>query len=176
MKPIERVTALPTRRSFFGTLVAAISVVVGVVMGIPLLRFALYPVRHGGGTADWFALGNAADFKGTEPTRAEVEVRKRDGWRVSRAKQTVWVTRSPAGELVVLSAICTHLGCVVPWDAEKKQFACPCHRAFYAKDGERISGPQPRGLDPLPTKTENGLLYVKYQYFRQLVSAREVIG
>jgi menaquinol-cytochrome c reductase iron-sulfur subunit len=165
-----------TRRSFFGTLVGAISVVVGAIMAVPLLRFVWYPVSHRGGEADWFAVGNAASFAGHEPIRAEVEVRKQDGWRVSRSKQTVWITRDANGALRVLSAICTHLGCVVPWKPELKQFACPCHRAFYAPDGSRISGPQPRGLDPLPTKIENGTLYVRYLYFRQLVAKREVIG
>jgi Rieske Fe-S protein len=64
----------------------------------------------------------------------------------------------------------------VPWKAEIQQFSCPCHRAFYSKDGERISGPQRRGLDPLPMKIEGGKLYVRYQFFRQLVAGREVIG
>ncbi len=165
-----------TRRSFVGTLVAAISAVVGVLMAVPLLRFAAYPVTHGGGGADWFPIGSPDRFRGTEPIRAEVEVRKREGWRVSVARQAVWVTRNNRGELIVLSAICTHLGCIVPWKHDLQQFACPCHRGFYAKDGTRLSGPQPRGLDPLPTKIEKGVLYVKYQYFRQLSSKGEVIG
>ncbi len=172
----DHVPTLPTRRSFFGTLITAISAVVGFIMAVPLVRFALYPIRRGGGSAEWYPLGDVTGFQGSEPTRAEVEVRKVDGWRVSRVKQTVWITRSPAGQLVVLSAICTHLGCVVPWDAQKQQFACPCHHAFYARGGDRISGPQPRGLDPLPSKVEKGVLYVEYQYFRQLVAKREVIG
>lgn len=165
-----------TRRSFLGTLTAAISGVVGVLMAIPLIRFATWPMFHGGGGADWFALGPADKFTGGEPVRAEVEVRKVDGWRSTVTKQTVWVTHDGAGQLRVLSAICTHLGCVVPWKGDLKQFACPCHRAFYAPDGARISGPQPRGLDPLPIKVEGGTLYVKYQYFRQLTPKREVIG
>jgi menaquinol-cytochrome c reductase iron-sulfur subunit len=165
-----------TRRSFFGTLVGAVTAVVGAVMAIPLIRFASYPVFHGGGGADWFPLGKLDTFTGPQPVRAEVAVRKQDGWRVSTTKQTVWVTRNDQGEPIVLSAICTHLGCVVPWKSELGQFACPCHRGFYARDGARISGPQPRGLDPLPTKIENGVLYVKYQYFRQLITKREVIG
>jgi Rieske Fe-S protein len=102
-------------------------------------------------------------------------VRKQDGWRVSIAKQTVYVTRI-GDKLQVLSAVCSHLGCIVPWDASSKVFACPCHRGIFAPDGARISGPPPRGLDPLPTKIENGTLYVQYQYFRQLSAKREVLG
>ena len=164
------------RRSFLGVLAGAISAVVAAFMAVPAIRFVLYPVLHGAAGADWFALGKVASFTGPMPIRAEVDVRKRDGWRVTTNRQSVWITRGGDGQLRVLSAICTHLGCVVPWNQEIQQFACPCHRAFYAKDGERISGPQRRGLDPLPTKVEGGTLYVRYQYFRQLVASRQVIG
>lgn len=176
MSPVASSGAVQPRRSFLGALVAAVSAVVAAFMAIPAVRFLLYPALHGASGADWFALGKADSFAGPLPIRAEVEIRKRDGWRVSTNRQTVWITRAADGQLRVLSAICTHLGCVVPWKAEIQQFACPCHRAFYAKDGERISGPQRRGLDPLPTKIEDGKLYVRYQYFRQLVADREVIG
>jgi menaquinol-cytochrome c reductase iron-sulfur subunit len=171
-EPVESTT----RRSFFGTLVGAISAVVGALMAIPLIRFAAYPVFHGGGGADWFPVGKPDNFTGAEPIRAVVEVRKQDGWRVSTTKQTVWITRDDKGELKVLSAVCSHLGCVVPWTQEKQMFVCPCHKGFFGKDGARVSGPPPRGLDVLPSKIENGTLYVKYQYFRNLVAKREVIG
>lgn len=31
------------------------------------------------------------------------------------------------GTIEVLSAICTHEGCEVAWDAERKLLQCPCH-------------------------------------------------
>jgi menaquinol-cytochrome c reductase iron-sulfur subunit len=157
-------------------LVGSVSAVVAAFMAVPAVRFVLHPLFQGESGADWFALGRADSFAGATPIRTEVEVRKRDGWRVTMNKQTVWITRGDDGQLRVLSAICTHLGCVVPWKAEVQQFACPCHGGFYAKDGARIAGPQRRGLDPLPIKVEGGTLYVRYQYFRQLVAYREVIG
>lgn len=156
-------------------LVGSISAVVGALMVVPLGRFTTWPMFHRGGGADWFALGPADKFTGELPVRAEIEVRKVDGWRVSTAKQTVYVTRA-GGELRVLSAICSHLGCIVPWEAASKQFVCPCHRGVFGPDGARVSGPPPRGLDSLPTKIEKGTLYVQYQYFRQLSTKREVIG
>lgn len=163
------------RRSFFGMLVGGISAAVGALMAVPLLQFVTWPITHGSSGSDWFALGPLDKFPPGTPVRAEVEVRKVDGWRVSTAKQTVWVTRV-AGELAVLSAICPHLGCVVPWDEQQKKFVCPCHRGAFAADGARLDGPPPRGLDPLPTKIEKGMLWVQYRYFRQLVAKREVIG
>jgi menaquinol-cytochrome c reductase iron-sulfur subunit len=156
-------------------LVASISGVVGALMVVPLFRFSAWPMFHRSGSADWFALGPADKFDGNTPARVEIEVRKVDGWRVSTAKQTIYVTRVD-GKLQALSAVCSHLGCIVPWDAAAKQFVCPCHRGLFAADGSRISGPPPRGLDALPTKIDKGTLYVQYQYFRQLVAKREVIG
>ncbi|MBV8199204.1 MAG: hypothetical protein JOZ15_01140, partial [Acidobacteria bacterium] len=77
--------ALPsTRRSFFGVLVGSISAVVGALMAVPLVRFALDPVLHGRGGADWFALGvpeELAAAAAREPVRAEVSFRRVDGWR-----------------------------------------------------------------------------------------------
>merc|ERR1712144_189376 len=26
-----------------------------------------------------------------------------------------------------INAVCTHLGCVVPWNVPEKKFKCPCH-------------------------------------------------
>jgi menaquinol-cytochrome c reductase iron-sulfur subunit len=165
-----------SRRSFFGVLIGAISAVVGAMMAIPLARFAFDPVLHPSGGADWFDLGPAEQFAGSEPVRAEVSFRKVDGWRVSQVRQTVWVTRDAQGRPRVLSGVCPHLGCIALWNGERKRFVCPCHQGNFAADGARISGPPPRGLDPLPVKVEGGKLWVKYQYYRQLVPTREVIG
>jgi menaquinol-cytochrome c reductase iron-sulfur subunit len=170
---------LSTRRSFFGVLVGSISAVVGAMMAVPLVRFALHPVLHGGGGADWFALGSPEELAtaaAAEPLRAEVSFRRVDGWRATTVKQTVWVTRGAAGGLVVLSATCPHLGCVAVWRGDRGRFVCPCHNGNFDRHGEVLSGPPPRGLDPLPVKLEGGKLWVKYRYYRPLVRDREVIG
>src|SRR5512135_1308277 len=88
MEPVQQ------RRSFLGVLVGSISAVVGAMMAVPLFRFTAWPMFHKGGGTDWFALGPVDSYKGDLPVRAEIEVRKVDGWRVSTAKQTVYVTRA----------------------------------------------------------------------------------
>lgn len=45
-----------------------------------------------------------------------------------------------------LNAVCTHLGCVVPWVPAENKFKCPCHGSQYAPDGHVIRGPAPRPL------------------------------
>jgi cytochrome b6-f complex iron-sulfur subunit len=45
-----------------------------------------------------------------------------------------------------LNAICTHLGCVVPWVAGLDLFKCPCHGSQYAPNGKVVRGPAPKSL------------------------------
>merc|ERR1712115_570483 len=33
-----------------------------------------------------------------------------------------------------LNAVCTHLGCVVPWSAPNNKFMCPCHGSQVSRD------------------------------------------
>ncbi len=57
----------------------------------------------------------------------------------------VIVVRTPQG-FRAFSAICTHLGCIVGWDLEKREIACPCHAGRFDLSGKPISGPPPRPL------------------------------
>jgi cytochrome b6-f complex iron-sulfur subunit len=45
-----------------------------------------------------------------------------------------------------VNAVCTHLGCVVPYDAGAGKFVCPCHGSQYASDGGLLKGPAPQPL------------------------------
>lgn len=54
--------------------------------------------------------------------------------------------------LQVLSLVCTHLGCIVKWNAEEQGFHCPCHAASFDKTGRVTGGPPPAPLEQLPFK------------------------
>nr|Q5CC93.1 RecName: Full=Cytochrome b6-f complex iron-sulfur subunit 1, cyanelle; AltName: Full=Plastohydroquinone:plastocyanin oxidoreductase iron-sulfur protein 1; AltName: Full=Rieske iron-sulfur protein 1; Short=ISP 1; Short=RISP 1; Flags: Precursor [Cyanophora paradoxa]CAH04960.1 Rieske iron-sulphur protein [Cyanophora paradoxa] len=45
-----------------------------------------------------------------------------------------------------LNAVCTHLGCVVPWNASENKFMCPCHGSQYDRTGKVVRGPAPLSL------------------------------
>jgi glycine/D-amino acid oxidase-like deaminating enzyme/nitrite reductase/ring-hydroxylating ferredoxin subunit len=51
------------------------------------------------------------------------------------------VHRDDAGELHVLSARCTHLGCIVGWNSADRAWECPCHGSRFAGDGTLVQGP-----------------------------------
>lgn len=45
-----------------------------------------------------------------------------------------------------INAVCTHLGCVVPWNGSENKFVCPCHGSQYDKTGKVVRGPAPLSL------------------------------
>lgn len=49
-------------------------------------------------------------------------------------------------EHFALNAVCTHLGCVVPWNRAEQKFMCPCHGSQYSKTGAVVRGPAPLPL------------------------------
>ena len=51
------------------------------------------------------------------------------------------------GSFLAMSGKCTHLGCAVPWDKDKKKFICPCHASQFDMSGNVLSSPAPRALD-----------------------------
>ncbi|MBC7894344.1 MAG: FAD-dependent oxidoreductase [Cytophagaceae bacterium] len=50
-------------------------------------------------------------------------------------------SRTDNGELIVLEAECTHMGCVVRWNVGEQTWDCPCHGSRFAPDGAVIGGP-----------------------------------
>ena len=46
-----------------------------------------------------------------------------------------------------LNSICTHLGCVVPWNKSENKFMCPCHGSQYNNQGKVVRGPAPLSLE-----------------------------
>lgn len=45
-----------------------------------------------------------------------------------------------------INSVCTHLGCVVPWNASENKFMCPCHGSQYNEEGKVVRGPAPLSL------------------------------
>jgi menaquinol-cytochrome c reductase iron-sulfur subunit len=165
------------RRSFLGVLLGMGSVLVSGLLSVPLVRFALFPLLRRTTDVKNSSVGGVAEFSSlTEPAMKTIQIEQVDGWRKAVSEKAVYVTKDAQGQLRVLSSICPHLGCAVPWDQEKKEFICPCHGAVYSADGARLSGPALRGMDALETSVEDGQLMVKFQYFRQLVPDKEVVG
>lgn len=63
-------------------------------------------------------------------------------------------------ELIALSPVCTHLGCLVNWNRNINEFQCSCHGGRYGMDGTVLGGPPPAPLTRLPIEFREDKLYV----------------
>jgi Rieske Fe-S protein len=69
-----------------------------------------------------------------------------------------------AGDIVAVSAICSHQGCFVSdvgtFGTAEGKLACTCHGSIFEPraGGERVAGPAERGLPTLPVTIDGGRL------------------
>ena len=56
------------------------------------------------------------------------------------------VFRDDAGELHAVSAVCTHMGCLVRFNGAERTWDCPCHGSRFDVDGTVLHGPAKRNL------------------------------
>jgi glycine/D-amino acid oxidase-like deaminating enzyme/nitrite reductase/ring-hydroxylating ferredoxin subunit len=74
-----------------------------------------------------------------------------EGAIVGRGNDRHAVYVSEDGERYAVSAVCTHLGCIVAWNGAERTWDCPCHGSRFAVDGSVIEGPATRPLDDADT-------------------------
>jgi cytochrome b6-f complex iron-sulfur subunit len=108
----------------------AAAIVIGELIG-GTIAF-LWPRRKGSRVETVFIAGTVTDFK--------------VGQVIPFRKERTFIMRTEGGFLAI-SAICTHLNCVVNWNEMLKKFECPCHGAKFNQNGEVLEGPPPRPLN-----------------------------
>lgn len=71
-------------------------------------------------------------------------------------------------EVVAFSQKCTHLGCVVYFEADEDRWHCPCHEGnFEASTGAVISGPPTRPLGKIDVEIrDDGMIWALGQVER----------
>jgi len=141
-------TGPQSRRSFLGKLLGGtlIAAALGVVSSVVAFLFPPDAVSS--------ALG---------PQRTRVG--KLDDLPVGEGKlalvndEPVWVVRL-ANELVAMSALCTHQGCIVKWQPDRRLFSCPCHQGLFDQRGNVVSGFPQLPLPRLNVGVVEGEVYV----------------
>ncbi len=149
----------PNRRKFLSLLSFSIFAGIAGTIAVSAFRF-LSPTAKTTGEAKWIDVAPVAELKGDKPLMCSVNVGKNAGWTNKTEEEFVFVL--PQNGNQVLSTVCPHEGCQVVWRDESKQFVCPCHDSFFAPDGKKLTGPSQRDLDPLPTRTKDGVLQIQY--------------
>jgi glycine/D-amino acid oxidase-like deaminating enzyme/nitrite reductase/ring-hydroxylating ferredoxin subunit len=78
------------------------------------------------------------------------KIKTGEGKIVETHGEKLAVYKDAAGEAHVVSAVCTHMKCIVNWNDAEKSWDCPCHGSRFNYRGEIIEGP---ALTNLPVKT-----------------------
>lgn len=75
------------------------------------------------------------------------DIKKDSGTIVRFGTKPVVLVRKAGGEMVALSATCTHLDCTVQYRSDMGVIWCACHNGKFDLAGLNISGPPPRPLE-----------------------------
>ena len=134
-----------SRRTFLGVCLGGIAAVFMAGLVYPVFRY-LAPAKESAGTG--------------KVTIPEGELAEGEAKFIQFAGSAAVVVRKKGGALMALSAVCTHLGCIVQWQKERQEFLCPCHAGLYAAEGTVLSGPPPKPLQKLPVAMANGVITV----------------
>jgi glycine/D-amino acid oxidase-like deaminating enzyme/nitrite reductase/ring-hydroxylating ferredoxin subunit len=63
--------------------------------------------------------------------------------------KAVACSRKHDGTLVKVSAVCTHMGCLVRWNTSERTWDCPCHGSRFTDEGLVLGGPAEAALEKM---------------------------
>jgi menaquinol-cytochrome c reductase iron-sulfur subunit len=162
----------PERRTFFHWLTYAASVAAAAILSVPLVAFLFGALRKK--ETEWVRVGPVKDFPEGQTRMVTFDNPLRQPWDGITAHTGVFVCYLGKGndkkdQFRVLAVNCAHLGCPVSWFPRSGLFMCPCHGGVYYENGERASGPPPRGLFPCVWRvSKDGELEVQAPHYPSL--------
>lgn len=75
-----------------------------------------------------------------------ININKGEGKVVDLEGEKVAVYKDDKDQTHAVSAVCTHLGCIVNFNNAEKSWDCPCHGSRYGVDGNVLHGPAIKNL------------------------------
>jgi Rieske Fe-S protein len=148
------------RRELFVKLGLLFNGLVGLLLGVPIVRYLLSPVVRGD-KVSWLSLGGLDRYPVGQTRLATYRNPVETPTDGETANVACWVRRIDDHRFQVFAINCAHLGCPVRWFPQSGLFMCPCHGGAYYADGARASGPPERGLFEYPYKVEGGELQIR---------------
>jgi len=154
----------PCRRRFLARVVVVLNAFVAMVVATPAVGYLLSPILKRR-SSQWVAIGKASQFASHDPRPVAFQYNDEDGYSVGRTHRVAYVRRSDEAigdeGIIVLSPVCTHMGCNVVFNEATNQFECPCHGGRYNVSGSVVGGPPPRPLARFPTRVRDGNLEIQ---------------
>ena len=174
------------RSKFLEASTVGVGAIIGGLVTVPVLGFAVIPAFTGGGEHN-VDIGPLDRYPEGE-WRIVTFLQNPDEGEVSRRTTFIRYNGELDGlaSLTVIANNCAHLGCPVqpsgPVDDEAKQeeettttpitripaqpaaFACPCHGGAYDLEGNRIAGPPVRALDRFEFEIRGDSVFLTGRY------------
>ncbi|MDQ6782053.1 MAG: Rieske (2Fe-2S) protein [Actinomycetota bacterium] len=152
-----------SRRSLLAGAGAA-AAVTGVIGAIAEHTFAGSPGSAGGGgrVAGGPTAPLVPNTGGWVPVAMHADVAPGTPQRFATSKVVGFVT-AQRGELVAVSGVCTHMGCLLRANAAAGRLDCPCHRTSFGPDGAVLFSQletQPAALPKIGVRTRNNAVEV----------------
>ncbi len=72
-----------------------------------------------------------------------------DGRVIRLGGRHVACHRTDKGELKMVDAVCTHMGCLVRFNQAERTWDCPCHGSRFTVEGDVIGGPAEEALEKI---------------------------
>ena len=163
-----------TRRRFMAIASGAISALIAGVLGIPLVGSFVSPVFQKI-RSRFENAGKVPQIPAGSPLSIGFAHSEDDAYLHKTVQAHAWAVSLTPGAVTVYSPICPHLGCRYDWMPDQGHFVCPCHGSVFALDGKVLGGPAPRPLDTLPSRVEDGELFIEWQRFEPGVPYKKVI-
>ena len=89
------------------------------------------------------------DFPGNHDFSRVSDLKPGEGGVIEVHGEKLAVYRDEKQMLHAVSAVCTHLKCIVQFNNAEKSWDCPCHGSRFALDGSVLEGP---AIQPLPAR------------------------
>ncbi len=80
--------------------------------------------------------------------------------RVPGVAEPVAITRDARSNFVAMVGMCTHMACVLRFNALNATLDCPCHGSSFELDGTVLNGPAVTSLRVLPTTFDGARLTI----------------
>ncbi|XP_039013279.1 cytochrome b6-f complex iron-sulfur subunit, chloroplastic-like, partial [Hibiscus syriacus] len=153
--PADRVPDMGKRQLMNLLLLGAISLPTGFML-VPYAAFFVPPGGGGagGGTVAKDAIGNDIIAAEWLENHGPGDRTLSQGLKGDPTYLVVEKDRTLAN--YGINAVCTHLGCVVPFNQAENKFICPCHGSQYNDQGRVVRGPAPLSLALAHANVEDG--------------------
>ncbi len=138
-----------SRRAFVGSAMIGSALAVAAGVFYPLVRYLLPESKTGqGGKKETYSV-------------ALNEIHVGEARFFTFRRKPALLIRKTETDIVAISAVCTHLGCIVKFHEDTKQLQCPCHGAKFDLNGRVLGGPAPKPLAAFNARIEAGNIVVE---------------